>query len=85
MKEHLSKKNNFDPGRNFVKCPKLVREAPRATQNIEKKSAQNGPGPNFGPRVGGMRRQPLTFSRDRTNNSPILPGGSEHIRFIRHF
>ena len=52
MRKHLSKKSfNFDPTQNFVKCPKLVREAPRAIQKIKKNWAQKGPGPNFGPRV----------------------------------
>ena len=52
MKENLSKKSwNFDPTRNFAKCPKLVREAPRAIQKIKKKLGPKGPGPNFGPRV----------------------------------
>ena len=37
MKENLSKKSsNFEPTRNFAKCPKLVREAPRAIQKIKK-------------------------------------------------
>ena len=52
MKENLSKKSsNFEPTRNFAKCPKLVREAPRAIQKIKKKMGPKGPGPNFGPRV----------------------------------
>ena len=38
MKENLSKKSsNFEPTRNFAKCPKLAREAPRAIQKIKKK------------------------------------------------
>ena len=51
MKEHLSKKSLiFDPTQNFVKCPKLVREPPRAIQKNRKKNwAQKGPGPKFGP------------------------------------
>ena len=50
MKENLSKKSsNFEPTRNFAKCPKLAREAPRAIQKIKKKWAQKGPGPKFGP------------------------------------
>ena len=64
MKENLFKKSwNFDPTQNFVKCPKVVKEAPRAIQKIKKNLAQKGPRPNFGPRVGGMRRQPLKFGR----------------------
>ena len=52
MKENLSKKSsNFGPTRNFAKCPKLAREAPRAIQKIKKKMGPKGPGPNFGPRV----------------------------------
>ena len=50
MKENLSKKSwSFDPTQNFVKCPKLVREAPRAIQKIQKKICPKGPGPNLGP------------------------------------
>ena len=50
MKENLSKKSsNFEPTRNFAKCPKLAREAPRAIQKIKKNWAQKGPGPKFGP------------------------------------
>ena len=45
----FKKKWKFGPGRNFVKCSKLVREAPRATQKIKKKLTQKGPGPNLGP------------------------------------
>ena len=53
MKETLDKKNMiFDPTQNFVKCPKLVREPPRAIQKIPKKYwAQKGPGPKIEPRV----------------------------------
>ena len=53
MKENLSKKSsNFEPTRNFAKCPKLAREAPRAIQKIKKKNwAQKGLGPILGPRV----------------------------------
>ena len=51
MKENLSPKSwIFDPDAKFVKCPKLVREAPRATQKNKKKYwAKKGPGPKFGP------------------------------------
>ena len=36
MKENLSKQSwDLDPTQNFVKCPKLVREAPRGIQNIK--------------------------------------------------
>ena len=34
---------------------------PRHPKNPKKYLAQKGPGPNLGPRVGGMRRQPLKF------------------------
>ena len=52
MKENLSKKCwNVDPTQNFVKCPKLVRERPRAIQkiakNISPKSLKFGRGRNF--------------------------------------
>ena len=51
MKENLSKKSwNFDPTQNFVKCPKLVREAPRATQKIQKNiGPKRALGPIWGP------------------------------------
>ena len=68
MKENLSKKSlNFGPTQNFVKCPKLVREAPRATQKIKKILGPKGPWAQFWAleaaalEVGGMRRQPLKF------------------------
>ena len=48
MKENLSKKRwNFDPTQNFVKYPKLVREAPRAIQKIKKKLGPKGPWAQF--------------------------------------
>ena len=39
----FQKKWKFGPGQNFGKCPKLVREAPRAIQKIKKKLGPKGP------------------------------------------
>ena len=48
MKEKGSKKNMiFDPTHNFVKCPKLVREAPCATQKVLKRLGPKGPWAQF--------------------------------------
>ena len=63
MKENLSKKLGIWSGPNFRKMFQIGQGGPpRNPKNPKKYWAQKGPGPNFGPRVGGMRRQPLKFT-----------------------
>ena len=51
MNENLSKKSwKFGPGQKFVKCSKLAREVPRATQKNKKLiGPERALGPNLGP------------------------------------
>ena len=81
MKENLPKKSwEIGPTQNFARFSKFVREPPRAIQKVQKKYwAQRGPGPNFGPRVGGMRRQPLKFWTQVHDVEPCVQFGSKSI------
>ena len=70
MKENLSKKSwNFDPTQNSVKCPKLIREAPRATQKIKKKLGPKGPWAQFGAQ--GRRHEAAALEISANGPSPV--------------
>ena len=53
-------KSRFDPDQNFVKCPKLVREVPRAIHKIKRNIGDPdefyGPGDPFGATLSRIHR-----------------------------
>ena len=78
MKENLSETNwNFDPAQKIVKCPKLVREAPRATQKNRKTKilGPKGPWAQFGAQ--GRRHEAAALE---ISKAPYDTGHYESVR-----